>query len=69
MVKVIRVPLTDRYNRDFMTGKVVEMPPIEQSINQQEKVAKWLKMKQEEAVKLGRNDWKIYVDWLGWVSL
>lgn len=69
MVKIIRVPLTDAYGRDFMTGKVVEMPPVEQSVGIQEKVAKWLLKKQWEAVKLGRNDWKIYVDWLGWVSL
>jgi len=69
MVKVIRVPLTDRYNRDFMTGKVVEMPPVEQSIGQQEKVAKWLKGKRLEAETLGLKKWYIKVEGLGIVKL
>ena len=53
MVKVIRIPLTDRYDRDIMTDKVVELPQVGQSIGQSENVAKWLKSKQSEAETLG----------------
>jgi len=65
MVKIIRRPLTDIYNRDMMTGKVVEVEPVEQEIWLKEKVDKWLKEKKKKTNK----DWQIYVDWLGWVSL
>lgn len=41
----------------------------ELDINLEDKVRDWKRKKQEEAIKNGRDDWKIYVDWLGWVSL
>lgn len=69
MTKRIRVPLTNIYNRDIYTNKLVEVPVIEQSISLWDKIKKRKEKKIQEAKKLGRNDWKIYVDWLGWVSL
>ena len=69
MTKLIRVPLTDRFWRDFTTGRVVELPPVEQSVNKKEKLEAWISKKKQQAESLWRKDWKILVEWFGWVNL
>lgn len=64
-MKIIRKPLTTIDNRDFITGEYVKPEPVEQEINQKERVAKWLLKKQQEAELIGRKDGKVFVDWFG----
>ena len=68
MIKVIRKPLTDIYNRDFKTGEVIKTEPIEQELNINQKIKKWKEKKIAQAIEMGRTDGKIFVDGLGWVS-
>lgn len=48
-----------------MTNEFVKPEPIEQEINQKQRVKKWLLKKQQQAQESGRKDGKIFVDWLG----
>lgn len=68
MIKVIRKPLTDIYNRDFKTGEVIKSEPIEQELNINQKIKKWKEKKIAQAIEMGRTDGKIFVDGLGRVS-
>ena len=60
-MKKVRIPLTDIYWRDFMTGKFVDNKvEILQKCNINEKVNMWLKNK----IKESKIEWKIFVEWL-----
>ena len=63
MVRRISRPITDINWKDICTGRKVEVPEI--NINLKEKVAKWKK----EKIQNAREDWKVFIDWLWWVSL
>jgi len=63
MVKRISRPITDINWRDICSGRKVEVPEI--NLNLEEKVAKWKKEKLAEA----REDWKVFIEWLGWVTI
>lgn len=69
MVKIVRIPLTDIYDRDINTGKRVELPQVTQTINQQEKLTSRIKKKQSEGRSLWLKDWYIEADGLGIVKL
>lgn len=68
-ITTVRKPLTDINNRDFMTGELVKAPKINQEKNLTKKIAKRKKEKNIEAKKMGRKDWKIFVEWFWWVQL
>lgn len=60
-MKKVRIPLTDIYWRDFMSGKIVDNKvEILQKCNINEKVNMWLKNK----IKESKIEWKIFVEWL-----
>jgi len=69
MTKYVRIPLTDTYDRDISTWKVVKLPRVRQSVGVKKRIAKWLSIKRQEAKKQGKNDGSILVDWLGRVKL
>lgn len=64
-MKRIRRPLTDVNGRDFLTGKLVETPILEQEKNINKRIEKWIKQKIKESAV----DGKIYVEWLGYVKI
>lgn len=69
MVTLVRIPLTDIYWRDFTTWKIVAQREIEQEKDTMNKLDKWIDKKKVQAINQWRKDWKIFVDWLGWVTL
>lgn len=65
-MKIIRVPLTDIYGRNFMTGEVVDESEIKRNVerNQVEKHIENM----SNIMSTLREDGKVFVDGLGWVS-
>ena len=64
-MKRIRRPLTDVNGRDFLTGELVEAPKLKQEKN----VDRRIKKRIETKIKESAVDWKIYVEWLGYVKI
>lgn len=64
-MKRIRRPLTDINGYDFMTWQKVEAPILKQEENVDKRIEDRMKKKIEES----KVNWKIYVEWLGYVEV
>lgn len=64
-MKRIRRPLTDVNWFDFMTWKKIETPILKQEENIEKRIDERIKNK----IKESQIDWKIYVEWLGYVKV
>lgn len=59
--------IRQKINKSYVTHWVEEKKELD--INLEDKIRDWKRKKELEAIKNGRDDWKIYIEWMWWVSL
>lgn len=59
--------IRQKINKSYVTHWIEKKYPV--NLDLSEKVEKRKEQKKLQAIEQWRTDWKIYVDWLGWVSL
>ena len=65
MTRYIRKPLTTLDWKDFITWEKVKSEPIQQEIGLQDKI----KIRKDKKLAKARADWKVFINWLWWVTL